>query len=73
MKTLNLRATWMIAMALLFAVSVVELAHPTIACAIGKLLCRAPDGQSTDITHAWRAVALISLYAFVHTSTRSVR
>jgi hypothetical protein len=73
MKTLNLRIVCMIATALLFAVSVIELAHPTIACAFANLLCYTQDGRSADAAHVWRAVALVSLYACVQSSVRSLK
>jgi hypothetical protein len=73
MKTLNLRMACMIAAALLFAISVAELAHPTIACAIAKLLCYAQDARSADVAHMWRAIALVSLYACVQSSVRGLK
>jgi hypothetical protein len=73
MKTLNLRMACMIAAALLFAVSVMELAHPTAACALAKLLCYTQDARLADVAHMWRAIALVSLYVCVQSSVRGLK
>jgi len=73
MKTIHLRAVWAIAMAVVFTLSVIELAHPAMACTFASWLCHVQTGQSSDVAHAWRAVALVSLYACVHNTMHGSR
>jgi hypothetical protein len=69
MKISRFQTAFLVTTALIFAVSVLELAYPAIACTTGKPLCHVSTLPFTGNTDFWRALALISLYAALRVST----